>query len=448
MREYDVVIIGGGVSGCALYFVLARYTNLKSVALLEKYDRIAPLNSSSKANSQTLHSGDIETNYTLDKAERIKRIANMIVRYGELMPDARACMRALPKMVLAVGEQEVDYLRARHREFSALFPHMDLWEKERIAEIEPAVALHGDRPRSETVVASGALDEICAVDYGGLSESFAHNAQDGAVATDLLLDTRVNTIRERDGGFELETSAGPMAAGCVVVAAGPHSLLFAHQMGYGLTYSMLPVAGSFYFISRPIRSKIYTVQNPKLPFAALHADPDLAAPGRTRLGPTALILPKMERYRSGTYADFLRVFSPDRQVMKVMGDLLKDRDIRNYIVRNLLFEVPLIRKRLFLKDVRKIIPSLQLKELTFAGGFGGLRPQVIDRVHARLQLGEASINPGNGIIFNMTPSPGASTCLGNAYRDARAMVARLGFTLDRDRLVRELLDGEDLVQAA
>ena len=444
MQKYDAVIIGGGVSGCALFFVLTRYTNLSSVALLEKYDHIAPLNSSVKANSQTLHSGDIETNYTLEKAARVKRIANMIVRYGELVPDAQACMRALPKMVLAVGEQEVEYLRARHREFAAVFPYLQLWDKRHIAELEPAVAMADGGLRPEPLAASGALGEICAVDYGGLSESFARNAQAGPMRTDLLLDTPVRRITERDGGFELDTGRGTIAAGCVVVAAGPHSLLFAHQMGYGRNFSMLPVAGSFYFIDRPIRSKIYTVQNPKLPFAALHADPDLAAPGRTRLGPTALILPKMERYRGGSYGEFLRVFRPDRGVMKVMWDLIKDADIRRYILRNLLFEVPLVRKRLFVKEARKIIPALTVKELQFARGFGGLRPQVIDRAEARLQLGEASINSGTGIIFNMTPSPGASTCLGNAYRDAGDIAARLGATLDRDRLVRELLDGEDL----
>ena len=65
---YDVLIIGGGVSGTALLYELAQFTDLKNIALLEKYDSVAAVNSSARNNSQTLHCGDIETNYTLEKA--------------------------------------------------------------------------------------------------------------------------------------------------------------------------------------------------------------------------------------------------------------------------------------------------------------------------------------------------------------------------------------------
>lgn len=444
---YEVAIIGGGISGCALFFTLARYTDVASVALFEKYDSIAPLNSNARANSQTLHCGDIETNYTLDKARRVKQIAGMVLRYGELASDARSAMGVYPKMVLGVGEREVTYLRRRHEEFSAAFPYMQLWEAERIAELEPAVAMVDGKLRPEPIVASGTTTEVCAVDFGKLSTSFVRNAEAEQKQTDLHLGTKVQSITEQDGEFLLATNRGPMHARALVISAGPHSLLYAHRMGYGLQYSILPMAGSFYFVPKRINGKVYTVQNPKLPFAALHADPDMVIPDRTRIGPTALILPKMERYRPGTYGEFFKVLKPDMGVARVLWDLLKDRDIRNYILRNVLFELPLVRRRLFLKDVRKIIPSLRLEELEFAKGFGGLRPQVIDRENARLQLGEASINPGTGVIFNLTPSPGASTCLGNAYRDALSVTAHLGRTLDRDRLLRELLAREDLYPA-
>ena len=80
---YDVVIIGGGISGAALLFELARYTDLKKIALVEKYDSIASLNSHARNNSQTLHCGDIETNYTLEKAVQVKKTADMILHYAK-----------------------------------------------------------------------------------------------------------------------------------------------------------------------------------------------------------------------------------------------------------------------------------------------------------------------------------------------------------------------------
>ncbi len=83
---YDVVIIGGGVTGTALLYSLAKFTDLKRVALIEKYDSIAAVNSKATNNSQTIHCGDIETNYTLEKAIGVKRNAQMVARYGAELP--------------------------------------------------------------------------------------------------------------------------------------------------------------------------------------------------------------------------------------------------------------------------------------------------------------------------------------------------------------------------
>lgn len=58
-RQHDVLIIGGGISGSALLYLLARYTDLQTIALLEKYPTIASINSHGSNNSQTLHCGDI-----------------------------------------------------------------------------------------------------------------------------------------------------------------------------------------------------------------------------------------------------------------------------------------------------------------------------------------------------------------------------------------------------
>lgn len=443
-RGYDVVIVGGGITGCALAYVLARYTDIRSVALLEKYASLASLNTNARANSQTLHCGDIETNYALDKARQVKRIAEMIPRYAERVPEARRHLYTFPKMVMGVGDREVELIRQRHDQFAPEFPYMELWEKNRIAEIEPAVVTADGGLRPEPMIASGCTDKVCAVDFGALAESFARRAQTESRRTEVHLQTATSRIEARDGGFEVHTNRGLFRAPFVVVSAGGYSLLFAHEMGYGLDLSLFPVAGSFYFIPKKLNGKVYTVQSDKLPFAALHADPDIGVPDRSRIGPTALILPKLERFHRGTYWDFFKAFRPNAAVARVFWNLFRDREIRAYIMRNLLFEVPLLRKRLFLENARKIIPALRLDELQFARGFGGMRPQIIDRVHARLQLGEATISPGTGLIFNMTPSPGASTCLGNAYRDAREIVRYLGRNLDRERLVEELLDGDDL----
>lgn len=446
----DVLIVGGGVCGTALLFTLARYTDLGHITLVERQDQLAQVNSKATSNSQTIHCGDIETNYTLEKALSVRRTAEMIGRYAELLePDERQrCVFHTQKMVLAVGDGECGRLRERFDRFSPHFPAMQWLEKEQIAEWEPAVALVDGAPRADAIAAIGIRDEATAVDYEALSQSFVAQARrevaGGSRSIDLRLGTQVQRICPVEEGFVVEcrpTGDGDglrIHARQVVVNAGAHSLLMAQQLGHGLDYSCLPVAGSFYFTPDLLRGKVYTVQNDRLPFAAIHGDPDVRAPGLTRFGPTALVLPLLERRRWSSFWEFLRVLRLDLAVLAVFWQLLTVADIRNYLVRNLLFEVPWLRRRLFLQDARKIVPGLRLEDLRFAEGYGGVRPQLIDRRQRRLLLGEVSIPARPGLIFNVTPSPGGTCCLGNAERDLALIAGQLGCRVDQQRLEREL----------
>jgi malate dehydrogenase (quinone) len=446
----DVLIVGGGVCGTALLFELARYTDLKRLALVERYEQLAQVNSKATSNSQTIHCGDIETNYSLDKALSVQRTAAMIGRYGDLLePAARErCVFRTPKMVLAVGDEECRMLRQRFAQFSPHFPAMELLEAEQIAAWEPKVALIDGQLRPEPIVAIGIRHSPTAVDYEALAESFVAEARRSMAEEgrelDLRLGTSVVRIVPEGERFRVTLEAGEDGrqsecwARHVVVAAGAHSLLLAQRLGFGLEYACLPVAGSFYFTPDLLNGKVYTVQNDKLPFAAIHGDPDVRAPGQTRFGPTALLLPLLERYRPSSFWDFLKVLRLDGSVLAVLWQLFGVADIRAYILRNLLFEIPWLGRRLFLADARKIVPSLKLDDLRVARGYGGIRPQLIDRRSRRLLLGEIRIEAMPGLSFNVTPSPGGTCCLGNALRDVETIVARLGCRFDRERLDRDL----------
>jgi malate dehydrogenase (quinone) len=255
------------------------------------------------------------------------------------------------------------------------------------------------------------------------------------------MNSKVESIKQLGNMHIVQTKTHTYTADFVVVNAGAHSLYLAHRMGHGTDYGCLPMAGSFYVTNKKIlNGKVYMVQNPKLPFAALHGDPDILLNGFTRFGPTALALPKLERYTGGTYIDFIKTLRFDHNVAKIFLDLLSDSDIRNYVFRNFLFEIPYINKKLFVKDARKIVPSLSEDEIEYAEGFGGVRPQVLDKKNQKLMLGEASVNPGTGILFNMTPSPGATSCLGNAERDVKIVCKHIGAKFDQEAFNKDLVD--------
>ena len=108
-RDFDIIIVGGGITGASILFTLSRFSKAKRILLIEKYNSYAQINSNSRNNAQTLHFGDIETNYTIDKARKVKQSAEVLLKYINSLPRKRKddIMRICQKMVLAVGEEEI-----------------------------------------------------------------------------------------------------------------------------------------------------------------------------------------------------------------------------------------------------------------------------------------------------------------------------------------------------
>lgn len=445
-RHYEVVVIGGGITGAALLYELARYTDIKNIALVEKYEGIATLNSKGTANSQTIHCGDIETNYTFEKAKKVKLTADMVVKYGLQYGYQNKFMFANQKMVMGVGEREVDIIKERFEIFKELYPYLELFDKEKLKEIEPKIVFdENGNERPENIISMGVQKEVyTTINYGAMAISLTENAKKQENKTcDIFLNTEVLGITHIGDKFFLRTRNNmAISANFVVVDAGAHSLWLAHRMGYGKNMGCLSMAGSFYLTKQHLlNGKVYMVQNPKLPFAALHGDPDILADGCTRFGPTALALPKLERYKGlKSVPEYFQTLNFSKEVVQILWDLIKDSDIRNYVFRNYLFEIPEIGKKLFVEDAKKIVPSLKTEDIYYAKGFGGVRPQVLNRTEKKLMLGEASIDTEKGIIFNMTPSPGATSCLGNAERDVKKVCAFLNKTFDEQKFTAELVD--------
>lgn len=439
MKEnFEVAIIGGGISGCAAFYVLSAFTDVKNAILLEKCDKLAQISSSQKANSQTIHDGSIETNYTAQKASKVKIAADKVKNYALKRNLQNKGIFKMQKLAIGIGDNECDFMQKRHSEFSQIFDGLQFFDKSQIKKIEPKVieSISGD-DRAENVVGSGYLESWCGMNFEVISNDFVDSALKANLNNKVQANFKVIDISQNDDGtYCIKSRNGESVnAKFVLVNAGSHSLPLAQKCGYGKDLGCLPVAGSFYFISgNLLRGKVYAVQNPKLPFAALHGDPDVAISGVTRLGPTALPMPKLERskYLLGNLSGELLSIDFKLGALKVTLDLLKDSEIRSYVFRNMAFELPIIGKRLFLKDARKIIPSLKLEELTYASGFGEVRPQVIDITAKKLELGEKKVITNKGLTFNMTPSPGATSCLANAEVDVAEIVKYLGRSFDSE----------------
>ncbi len=434
---YDVAIIGGGVCGTALLYALSNYSNIERVALIEKNADVALVNSRKTNNSQTLHFGDIETNYTLEKARKVNGAASLVKNYLLQHDSSQEIYTKYHKMVLAVGTEQVAKLKARYQEFKELFPQLRLIERAEIAEVEPQVL--AGRDESEEVLALYTTEGYT-VNFAKLSASFLEQATTAKQKqVDTFFESKVSKISQQDGCYSIQIGDRTIQAKAVAVEAGAHSLLMAKSLGYGKDYALLSVAGSFYIAPKLLKGKVYTVQLKKLPFAAIHGDPEVDNADITRFGPTAKVLPMLERRNWATIGEYFQTAGLSYKAIASFIKILADLTILRYILLNLLYDIPVIGKRLFIRQVKKIVPSITLKDLNFAKGYGGVRPQIVNLNTRALELGEAKIL-GNKILFNITPSPGASTCLKNAQDDATRLIEFLGdgYQFDCDRFVADL----------
>ena len=130
MSTYDVVIIGGGVVGCALARELSQFQNLK-VVVLETFAEVGF--GTSKANSGIVHPGHH------DKPGTVK--ASLVVRGNQLIDELAKELgfgyRRCGEVMVAKTEEEFDELKALMVQAKEQKVPVELWDQATLREKEP-----------------------------------------------------------------------------------------------------------------------------------------------------------------------------------------------------------------------------------------------------------------------------------------------------------------------
>src|SRR3989441_10493305 len=258
MRDvYDVAIIGMGAVGTATGFLLTEFTNVRSVLFLEKESSAGQIASDRRTNSQTRHPFGGELNYTPEVMKAIKRYSDMIPSYAnsEYGRGYDILRHTKSGMVLAVGENEKDYLRKKfHDTVKPVFPHAELMEdKEEIAKLEPYI-VRGRKKEEEIGIIKLQADMV---DFGELARSFEDNArklEDKKIS--VKFNTKVERIDEVSDGYDLHTHNGRgFSARYLVVSAGSDTLSLAKQLGLSGHCIAFPPARQFFPSASGINGK-------------------------------------------------------------------------------------------------------------------------------------------------------------------------------------------------
>lgn len=123
---------------------------------VERQPEVGQLNTHYTQNSQTLHVGDIESNYKdLNKIKQVVRDAGMLPSFFNLFPDETSGLYTnVGKMLMGVGDKEVKEVIKRYEWLTLqekVFPNNTLLNRDEIEEIEPAL-VQGRNP-NEPIVA-------------------------------------------------------------------------------------------------------------------------------------------------------------------------------------------------------------------------------------------------------------------------------------------------------
>ena len=433
--------MGGGVTGSAIFYTLSRYSDLGSIALIDKCSTLGQINSREDNNSQTLHFGDIEANYSFEKAKSTKAASMLLVNYlKNVDSEGKKIYKTAPKLLLAVGDKEIKIFNERFEKFKEIFPEFKKITREEIALVEPEIV---KGRKSEEEIIAGYSKNGFIVDFGKLAESFVDQAKiDNKKNLQVFLNTKVYEITKQDNGFIISTDKENIEAEVVIVAMCSHSLMFAKALGYGKEYSILPVGGNFYTSDRKVlNNKVYTMQDDSMPFAGVHGDPNIHDESQTRFGPTSNIMPFLERNNLESFFDFIRSSTNDFKSVFSLIKVISDKILFTFLAKSLIYEIPFFGQRAYVKLCRKIIPSLKLEDFKNGKSKAGIRPQLVDSQTGKFKMGEAEII-GEKIIFNISPSPGASVCLANAAKNAEIAINffKDKFSFDKERFERDFID--------
>ena len=210
---YDVIIIGGGVAGCAVARELARYR--ARIALLERAEDVC--SGASKANSGIVHAGFDAAPGTA-KA-RFNLLGNR--QMGALARELDFEFARCGSLVLCLDEADrprLEALAVRGRQNGV--PGLEILPGDEVRRREPMVS---ERCVAALWAPTGGI--VCPF---GLTIALAENACDNGVT--FLPLTEVTAIARMGGGYRVETGRGALTARCVVNAAGVYADVLHNQV--------------------------------------------------------------------------------------------------------------------------------------------------------------------------------------------------------------------------
>jgi len=399
---FDIAIVGGGIVGAATLYKLQQKNPNLTIVLLEKEKELA--HHQTGHNSGVIHSGLYYKPGSL-KAKNCFDGRHELVAFAKehgIMYDICG------KVIVATDAKELPNLDRIFE--SGVQNNIEGIKKitaEEVKEIEPFVEC----------IAGILVPCTGIIDFKGATVKMVELALALNKDSEIRLDTEFISVEKTTNCSIIQTNKEPIQAKYIVYCAGLQADRLAKKDGVKLKEQVVPFRGDYYELAEHAKHKvknlIYPVPDPNFPFLGVHFT--RMVDGSVECGPNAVFSFKREGYNRTDFS--LR----DTWESLTYGGTWK------LFLSNIKYGIDEYRrafsKRLFLKSLQRMIPSLTMEDIQPARA--GVRAQLLSqngdtRDDFRIEHHDNSVHVLNA------PSPAATASLAIGNYIAEVVHEKLG----------------------
>ncbi|MBK9673399.1 MAG: L-2-hydroxyglutarate oxidase [Bacteroidetes bacterium] len=386
-NKYDIIIVGGGIVGLAAAYKINTRFPLKRILVLEKENEVAAHQTGH--NSGVIHSGIYYKpgSYKAKNCVDGRRELVMFAKEHKIAHDICG------KIIVATEQSELAHMNKVYNNGIANdVEGLEIIDAKRIKEIEP----YCEGISGIWVPCTGIID------YADVSRKYTELIREKFAGSKVLTGHEVTAFEKHTDSTTVVTPKGNFSGKYIITCAGLQSDRIAKKEGTKSDAAIVGFRGDYYDLSekgmKKVKNLIYPVPNPQFPFLGVHFTRMIH--GGTECGPNAVFVFKREGYGKTDFS------------LKDTVDAFTFGGTWKFFKKHWRFGLDEYKgafsKKLFLKRLHKLIPSLEMDDLV--PGRAGVRAMALAPEGEMIDDFKIEKN-GNAIHVLNAPSPAATASL-------------------------------------
>ena len=363
-RNYDIVIIGGGILGTSISYFLSFLNKSKKMAVIEQADKVA-------AHTSGRNTGKVHAPYLYNPEK--KKLFAKAAFHGYEMWEEYSKLKKLPFKKDGVIEIATDQKGIKVLEKYLKWgkqngledKDIELMDKEQIKKIEPEIKCEA----ALYVYRDGSAD------YSIFTNTLIEDSKNNN--TELFLNSKVTKIKKEGGDWVITLNDGrQMFTKFLINAAGGESIDIAHSVGIAKNLTDVHFRGEYWKVPKKYntltKTSVYSVPAfPDYPFLDPHWI--IRVDGSCEIGPNAV--PVFSPYGYNKIEN-IKEFVPKMIEMLNSGarKAVFDKQFQELAINEIQSSMS---KTTMINRVKKFLPKIDSKKIT-EKGTAGIRSSIID----------------------------------------------------------------------